>query len=434
MILRLIPVLISATLLAAHYSRASNDPMVLVALVFPALLFFRKRWVVWAVQLYLVLGGFVWIDTAYSIVKIRQSIGESWFRMALILSAVAVITALSALVFRSQKLKDHFPKDTKRDVPLFSVFCFTAVLLIFIQVKVDSPMLLLERFFPGWGVLEILVLSVYAVFVLGKMIDPAVAPQWRIRIWTFFSVVFFGQLLLGLAGLDKFLMTGKLHVPVPAMIIAGPLFRGGGTFMLKLFLITVLLSGPAWCSHLCYVGAWDGLASKAKKRPGSMPKWRHLARILILVGVVIVADLLRLVGISGSVATILGILFGLVGIGIMVFASRKTGVMAHCITYCPIGLLADWIGRISPFRMRIKQECTECGVCSQVCRYDALSPENIKKRKAGLTCTLCGDCVPTCKEGWIHYGFLKMKPETARVFFLVLVVGLHAIFMGVARL
>ncbi len=95
----------------------------------------------------------------------------------------------------------------------------------------------------------------------------------------FFSMVFFAQLLLGLAGIEKLLMTGKLHLPVPALIIAGPLFRGEGVFMLILFAATVLLVGPAWCSYLCYIGAWDNYAATAQKRPGRLPSWRPWLRM-----------------------------------------------------------------------------------------------------------------------------------------------------------
>ncbi|HDJ22855.1 MAG TPA: 4Fe-4S binding protein [Candidatus Aminicenantes bacterium] len=63
-----------------------------------------------------------------------------------------------------------------------------------------------------------------------------------------------------------FLMTGKLHLPVPALILAGPIYRGTLSFMLILFLVTIVLVGPAWCSHLCYVGAWDDIACRRKRR------------------------------------------------------------------------------------------------------------------------------------------------------------------------
>jgi heterodisulfide reductase subunit A-like polyferredoxin len=108
--------------------------------------------------------------------------------------------------------------------------------------------------------------------------------------------------------------------------------------------------------------------------------------------------------------------------------------MVHCVAYCPMGLAADWLGRLSPFRLYISDNCTECGACRIVCRYDALNKENIKKRQPALSCTLCGDCLNSCNDNALHYGFLKMNPYRARILFVVLVVTLHAVFLGVARL
>lgn len=295
-------------------------------------------------------------------------------------------------------------------------------------------MLLLERFFPTFGWLEIAGLALYAAFITEKMLDPAQSAKWRMRIWTLFSVVFFGQLAIGLLGVDQFLMTGKLHLPIPAIILAGPLYRAQGFFMPILFVSTVLLVGPAWCSHLCYVGAWDGLAALGIKRPKKMPEWRHAARVGFLLLVTGAAILLRMAGASSLLATILGAGFGIAGVGVMIFVSKKMGVMTHCTTICPIGILANWIGKLSPFRIRIKNGCTECRACSRVCRYDALKIEDIRRRKPGLTCTLCGDCLHSCHDGWIEYRFFRFKPDTARKLFIVLVVSLHAVFLGVARI
>jgi polyferredoxin len=146
------------------------------------------------------------------------------------------------------------------------------------------------------------------------------------------------------------------------------------------------------------------------------------------------ALLLRLAGFSSVFATWAAASFGVLGVAVIVVFSRKTGVMAHCITYCPIGLVANWLGRLLPFRLRITDNCTQCGACKPACRYEALTDGDIQKRKPGLTCTLCGDCITRCKENALQYRFPWMGPQTARTFFIVLAVSLHAVFLGVARL
>jgi len=265
--------------------------------------------------------------------------------------------------------------------------------------------------------------------------DPRNTAMWRRRLWTFFSVVFFVQLAIGLAGAEQFLMSGKLHLPIPAMIVAGPLYRGTGFFMPILFTVTVLLVGPAWCSYLCYIGSWDLNAAASRKRPSHLPSWRDWFRVGILAATVAAALGLRSIGVGAAVATAAGLLVGLLGVGIMVVVSRHMGSMIHCAMYCPIGLVADVMGKLSPFRLRINDEtCTDCGACALGCRYGALRPEHISARKPGLSCSLCGDCVSACRRRSIEYRFARLSPRRARTVFLVMVASLHAVFLGVARI
>jgi NAD-dependent dihydropyrimidine dehydrogenase PreA subunit len=428
--------ILSCVLLAAHFSRVQNNWFALACLAFPFILLSKKEWVMRIFQVFLLFGGAIWIERTTFLVRMRQRIGDSWVRLAVILGVVALFTILSAAVFNNKKIRAIFKKGHPGSTLPAVISCLlAAVLLSIVQMKVKTPViLLLERFQPGAGWVEVLLLALYAGWITEKLIDPQKTPLVRSRIWTFFSVVFFTQLLLGLAGLEKLLMTGKLHLPVPALIIAGPLFRGEGFFMLILFGATILLVGPAWCSFLCYIGAWDNLAARAKKIPGSLPPWRHAVRIGILILVVILTLLLRILGVPGAVAVILAAVFGLLGVGIMVFISGKFGAMVHCITYCPIGLVANWLGRISPFRLQITDNCTECGACRLACRYEALKDSDIEKRKPGLTCTLCGDCITRCKENALEYKFLEMKPTAARCVFIVMAASLHAVFLAAARL
>jgi polyferredoxin len=353
--------------------------------------------------------------------------------LSAILGAVVLFTVVSALILNNPKIKLKYSVSSTT-IPSVSAFFLTAVTLAFVRYEVSFPILIFDRFIPGTGWVEIFLLSLYAAVITEKMLDPAKTALWRRRIWTFFSVIFFAQLILGLLGWDVFLMTGELHLPIPAMIIAGPLYRGEGIFMLVLFASTVVLVGPAWCSHLCYIGAWDALTVRKRRTPKVLPKWRNPMRVSILIFVIGAAVFLRAMGVASSVATILGIIFGLIGVGIMVLWSRKIGSMVHCLMYCPIGVLADWLGKISPFRLTIDNECTDCGKCRLKCRYDALNLSDIQKRRPNITCTLCGDCINSCDDGFIKYRFLKLRPETARALFLVLVISLQACTVGLARI
>ncbi|MDZ7265644.1 MAG: 4Fe-4S binding protein [candidate division KSB1 bacterium] len=430
----LLPVIISSLLMAAHFSRAEQHGVAIVFLLLPFLLLIKRRWVAIIFQVLLLLAAVEWMQTTLRIVHLRQALGQPWLRLVIILGSVALFTALAALVFESKSLKQRFVGKGQSDKISAIVFLLTILLLSIVQIKVANPLILLERLIPRFGWIEVFALALYARWIAEKMLDPFQSARWRQRIWLGFSIVFFSQLILGLFGLEKFLMTGRLHLPVPAMIVAGPLFRGERFFMPILFVSTVLLVGPAWCSHLCYIGAWDNLAASRREVSRDFFKGRRRMQAGMLIFIVIVTLILKWLGVSMTIASLLGLIFGLIGIGFMVFWSRKKGVMTHCLTYCPIGIVATWLGKLNPFRIRIKDGCTKCRACTSVCRYDALQLDDIVKHRPASSCTLCGDCIGSCKGRFLEYRFLNWNGDTARRLFLVLIVVIHAVFLGVARI
>lgn len=317
---------------------------------------------------------------------------------------------------------------------MLASLALTAGMLGIIQVMVPRPLLLVERFFPGQGWVELLLLAVYAAFVTPKLLDPASSPRWRGIIWLGFSIVFFSQLLLGLLGFSRFLMTGALHLPIPALILAGPLYRGEGFFMLGLFSATLLVIGPAWCSYFCYIGAWDLHASRRAKKTGQLPAWRQPLRLTILLLILGAALMLRAGGAPTAVVVGLAALFGILGIGLMLFFSPRQGLMVHCTSFCPVGTVANILGRVSPFRLRISADCSACGRCRRACRYDALRKSDLIRRTPGISCTLCGDCVGACTSGCIGYALPGTPPALARTVFVVIIVSFHAVSLGIARI
>ena len=320
--------------------------------------------------------------------------------------------------------------------PLAWTFGVTAGLLVWARQASPLPVILADRYLSGSGFAEILVLAMYAAFVAHIILKSQKTARIRSGIWALFSLVFFVQLVLGLAGLERMLMTGDLHLPVPALILAGPIYRGHGLFMPILYGATVLLVGPAWCSFLCYIGSWDDKASRVRSAPPRpVPLWAtHVLRPLLLLAIVGTALVLRSQGAPLYLAVGLALSFGLVGVAVMVTQSRRTGQMVHCTVVCPIGLISNLIGRISPWQIRVAQGCTMCGSCTRACRYSALKPADLERGRPGLTCTLCGDCVHQCPHSLIGYRFPGLSSSQARTAFLVLVVSIHAVFLGVARI
>ncbi len=409
--------------------------MALTCAAFPLLIVFRRRWCAYVLSLFLLAGAARWFWLVDLFASQRAAAGQPWGRLAAILGGIALACVAGAVLLHTARARAFFNRGLETAWAATATFALVFAACGLLQARLHNPVpLLLERFWPGYGWLQVFALAVYAAFVAEWLVAARSTAKLRGRLWLAFSIVFFTQLIVGLLGVEKLLMTGKLHLPVPALILAGPLYRGEGFFMLFLFLFTVLLVGPAWCSWLCYVGAWDNVAvSTAARRPRNA---RHFAAVRagIFVLVLATAFALRRLGVGVVEATVLGAAFGIVGVGVMAAASRRLGFMVHCTSYCPIGLAADVVGRINPFRVRIGEGCDECRACTASCRYAALNIEHIRRRRPGITCTLCGDCLAACGKRQICYRFPELTAGQARTVFLVLVAALHALFLGVARI
>lgn len=294
-------------------------------------------------------------------------------------------------------------------------------------------MLFFERFLSGGGWIEIFLVASFGAFVANKMQDIKQSAKWRTISWAVFSAWFFIQLMLGILADERFLLTGKLHLPVPAMLISGPLYRGEKSVMTLLFLSTIILTGPAWCSQLCYFGAVDNLMAKGKTSRKSI-KNKFLYKHTLLAGVIVVTLVFRLLNVSPLWATIGGGIFGIVGIVLITIFTTKQKRMVHCTVYCPIGTVVNYLKYINPFRMVISMSCDMCMACTSRCKYDALNLADIQKKKPGITCTLCGDCLSACNRNALHYKIFGMKPDNARKLWLFLTISIYSVFLAMGRI
>jgi len=324
------------------------------------------------------------------------------------------------------------------------VFCVVFLLLGIVQWKLSNqPLLVAERFQTGAGWFQVTLTALYGGLVAWHMQDPSQSARWRHITWSLFSFLFFSQLVIGITVDERFLMSGHLHLPIPAMILAGPLYRMQLSFMTILFISTVLLPGPAWCSHLCYFGALDHLAAHSQTGRKTTHSFKRVAsynrknrRILpysIFTLVIAAALLLRWLNAPSRVATLAGIAFGASGLLIMGFVSRPHQKMRHCTQYCPVGTLVHWLRPFHPFTITLSDQCTSCQRCTAYCPYEALRPEDIARKKPGCTCTTCGDCLAACPHKAINYRFFRADPRLSRQLYLFITISLHAVFMALAK-
>jgi hypothetical protein len=107
-LLRLIPIFLSFLLLAAHFYRSGQVVLAGLCIATLLLLVFRKSWIPRLFQVLLVLGALEWLRSLYYFAAMRIAWDQPWTRLAIILGAVALFTALSGLVFRSKALRSRY--------------------------------------------------------------------------------------------------------------------------------------------------------------------------------------------------------------------------------------------------------------------------------------------------------------------------------------
>jgi hypothetical protein len=110
MIIRIILLILSFLILAAHFSRADNLVLMILCLLVPTLMFIKRRWVLLVIQILLYCGVFVWINTIIQLASERIDLGQPWLRMGIILSFIALITGLSGVLLNSNAIKKKYTR------------------------------------------------------------------------------------------------------------------------------------------------------------------------------------------------------------------------------------------------------------------------------------------------------------------------------------
>ena len=114
-LVRLLPVLLSALLIGAHFFRHRNWLLLAAVVAVTALLLVKNRWAARLVQLGLLLAALEWLRSLFTLVRSRQAMGMEWHRLAAILGAVALATLLSGLVFRLPALRQRYRLEPGRE-------------------------------------------------------------------------------------------------------------------------------------------------------------------------------------------------------------------------------------------------------------------------------------------------------------------------------
>ena len=110
--LLVLPPALSLLVLGAHFYRAGNVPAAALSLLLLTFLAVPRPWAARTLQAALVLGTAEWLRTTVFFVQLRRNLGQPWARLAVILGAVTLLTALSALVFETARLRKRYGLET----------------------------------------------------------------------------------------------------------------------------------------------------------------------------------------------------------------------------------------------------------------------------------------------------------------------------------
>lgn len=110
--IRLLPVILSFLLIAAHFFRAGQVYLAVSCLLILLLLIPKKTWVPRVFQVLLVVAALEWLRSLFMFVQMRIAFDAPWTRLAIILGTLALLTALSGLVFRGKALRGRYSSNS----------------------------------------------------------------------------------------------------------------------------------------------------------------------------------------------------------------------------------------------------------------------------------------------------------------------------------
>jgi len=109
MFIRILLISVSAVLMAAHLGKLGLSPVFsLLVLLLPFLFFIKKPYVPKMFQILCYIGAAEWLRAMFVYIDIRNQTGKSWTVLAVIMTTVALFTALSGFLLRSSKFRPNY--------------------------------------------------------------------------------------------------------------------------------------------------------------------------------------------------------------------------------------------------------------------------------------------------------------------------------------
>jgi len=98
----------------------------------------------------------------------------------------------------------------------------------------------------------------------------------------------------------------------------------------------------------------------------------------------------------------------LVALGVIGVLSGLYG-RRYCNTICPVGTFLGFLSRDSQFQVRLKHNCSSCGLCAAACKGECIDVKN--KSVDASRCVACFNCLSVCRRDAITYSLPLIEKD-----------------------
>ena len=201
---------------AAYFLRGGMCAGIVLCMGLAFFSFSRRGWLRRSVTFLLQVSLLFWGAEAWRLARLWMMEGGPFLLWTSIPAAALLLHAV-AILWRRRGEKNLPVPELARS----RVFSVSVLLLFLLDALVPLRLLMGERILPWQGAngLAILLLAWWGGYCAEGLLNPQTSPRRRQVMWTVFASAFFLQFLLGVTVAPSLLMTGKLHIPVPLLLL-----------------------------------------------------------------------------------------------------------------------------------------------------------------------------------------------------------------------
>lgn len=267
-----------------------------------------------------------------------------------------------------------------------------------------------------------------ALPVAGTHVRASRMGRWR-------AAVLIGVHVVAAIHIAHWLSTGSTLSPVEpseAMQFSQRGVINAGFIFFALAIGSTLVLGRWFCGWGCHLVALQDLCRWLLLRVGIRP---HPVRSQVLMLIPLLAFLYMFIAPlvyralrGGSIQTTVALTtehfwetfpswipaaltFAVCGFAAVYFLGQK----GFCTTACPYGGVFGLVDHLAPMRIRVTDDCNQCGHCTAVCSSSVRVHEEVRDFGAVVDpgCMKCLDCVSVCPNHALYVGFGRPGVATA---------------------